>query len=203
MDTDFTPMKEVLTPGKNGDYELKIRTLTEEEVRFEQLRALVNGRYREIRGLVPDDYMILKHKNTIIMSDTPMEQRTNLDFLRNAEGDVYIAGLGMGMIIYPLLFRENITSITVIEYAQEVIDLIGPQLEGYPNSGILNIIQADALEWRPEKGTKYDTIYFDIWPRISQDNWPDMVKLHRSFGHRKRHHDSFMDSWRRKDCKPY
>lgn len=203
MDDRFTPMVEVLEPGKIGDYELKVRTITEEEVRLEQIKAAFNYTWGEVWDLEPGDYMMLKHQDTILMSDTPMERRTNQEFLQRATGDVLIAGLGIGMIVFPLLFRESITSITVIEYAQEVIDLIGPQLERYPNSGVLNIIQADALEWRPPRGTKYDTMYFDIWPYIGEGNWPEMVKLHRSYGQRKRTPDSFMDSWRRKECRPY
>lgn len=202
MDTDFTPMVEVLTPGKIGDYELKVRTLTEKEANYERIMGIYGGRSSEVWDLEAGDYILLKHENTILMSDTPMERRTNREFLRRAEGDVFIAGLGIGMITYPLLFRESITSITIIEYAQEVIDLIGPQLEGYPNSGVLNIIQGDVFEWKPPVGTKYDTIYFDIWPFIGESNWPDMNKLHRSYGQRKRTPKSFMDSWRRKECRP-
>lgn len=202
MDDRFTPMVEVLEPGKIGDYELKVRTITKEEVRLEQIKGMLNHSWGEVRDLEPGDYMMLKHQNTILMSDTPMERRTNEEFLQRATGDVLIGGLGIGMIVYPLLFRESVTSITVIEYAQEVIDLIGPQLEGYPNSGVLNIIQADALEWRPPRGTKYDTMYFDIWPMIGEDNWPDMVKLHRSYGQHKRTPDAYLSSWRKEDCRP-
>jgi hypothetical protein len=61
----------------------------------------------------------------------------------------------------------------------------------------------DALKYKPMKDERYDTIYFDIWPTVSPDNYDEMKMLHRRWAKRlKRDNPNcFMDSWRRNDCR--
>jgi hypothetical protein len=44
---------------------------------------------------------------------------------------------------------------------------------------------------------KFDTIYFDIWAKISQENLAEMTKLHNKYRKNKVSKESFMDSWLR------
>ena len=142
------------------------------------------------------DYVKLYVNGTLMMSDTPMEKRTNTDFIDNAHGDVMIAGLGIGLILHNLeekVKTGEVTSITVYEKYQDVIDLVSPYYKHLP----LTVKCADILEYIPPKGETYDTIYFDIWPTITTDNLKEIKLLHNRWKFRKRK-GGWMDSWVKK-----
>lgn len=131
----------------------------------------------------------------LMMSDTRMECLSNRDFIINAHGDVMIAGLGIGLVLYNLESKVKsgqITSITVYEKHQDVIDLIGHRFPNLP----LKIICKDILTYKPPKGEKYDTIYFDIWPTIDYEkNLPEIKMLHNRWKFHKKNKESWMNSW--------
>ena len=124
-------------------------------------------------GISCGDYVRLTQKDDVVMSDTDMEKETNSKFVRNAHGDVLIAGLGIGLIVLPIQDKEEVNSITIIEMNQEVIDLVTPQL---PLNSKVRIIKADIFKWKPEQGTRYDVIYFDIWNYINTDIYQEEMK---------------------------
>lgn len=129
----------------------------------------------------------------LMMSDTHMERRTNSEFVSKAHGDVMIAGLGIGLIINALedkVKSGEVKSITVYEKYQDVIDLVLPRYKHLP----IKVICKDILEYKPKKGETYDTIYFDIWPEIGEDNMKDIRMLHNRWKFRKRN-GGYMDSW--------
>lgn len=129
----------------------------------------------------------------LMMSDTHMERRTNREFVSKAHGDVMIAGLGIGLILNALedkVKSGEVKSITVYEKYQDVIDLVLPKYKHLP----IKVICKDILEYKPEKGETYDTIYFDIWPVIGEDNMKDIRMLHNRWKFRKRN-GGYMDSW--------
>jgi hypothetical protein len=113
----------------------------------------------------------------LMMSDTPMERLSNLDFINNANGRVLIAGLGIGMIINAIVEKKDVTEVVVIEKYQDVIDLVLPKIK-HPK---LKVICADIFDYKPIKGDKYDVVYFDIWATISQDNLEEMKTLANKF----------------------
>ena len=145
-----------------------------------------------LRGgnLIEGDYTKLMVGGTLMMSDTPEERRTNLPIIHAASGDVLINGLGLGCVLSVLLANPRVTSITVIEKEQDVIDLVGPH---FPS---VKIICADALEYKPEKGVRFNAVWHDIWAHICGDNLPDMHKLHRKYGRI----CDWQGSWERDRC---
>lgn len=106
-----------------------------------------------------------KTKNRCIMSNVPMEEYTNETFIKEAKGDILIGGLGIGFIILPLMQKESVTSITVIEKYKDIIDMITNQIK-FNNK--VNIIHDDVFTYKPID-TKYDYIYVDIWNVINSD----------------------------------
>lgn len=143
----------------------------------------------------PGDYMTLKVNNQLVMSDTDLEKSTNYRVVSKATGDVLIAGLGLGMILIPIVKKDSVKSITVIEKYQDVIDLVYPQLKkclGKKADKII-IIQSDIFSWKP-RNQKWDTIYFDIWPTLCTDNLSEMTTLHRKFAS-KLVKGGWMNSW--------
>jgi 16S rRNA A1518/A1519 N6-dimethyltransferase RsmA/KsgA/DIM1 with predicted DNA glycosylase/AP lyase activity len=93
------------------------------------------------------------------MSNTPMEHRTNREVIRKANGHVFIAGLGIGMILLPIQEKENVSSIIVLEKFQAVIDIVAPQL---PLNDKVTIIKGDVFDYQFPNGTKFDTIYCQL-----------------------------------------
>lgn len=141
-------------------------------------------------------YVRLHVNGQLMMTDTGMERKSNLNFVRKANGKVLIAGLGIGLIIkniLPKLVSGEITEITIIEKYQSVIDLISP----YFRHEKIKIICADIFEWMPIKDEKYDTIYFDIWPEICTDNLDEIKTLHNKFKNKlnKNNPSKWMNSW--------
>lgn len=137
-----------------------------------------------LQGIPCGEYIKLTHCGKCVMSDTPMEKRTNARFVANAHGDVLIGGLGIGLIVLPIQNNPEICSITILEQSKEVISLIGEQLDF--NSKV-NIINADVFDWKPPKGRQYDCIYMDIWSYINRDVYKEMVRLKRKYGHYLKH----------------
>lgn len=160
------------------------------------LQCMFSGHPSEF--IRPGEYVQLLIYNQLMMSDTPMEQSTNSEFIQNAHGDVLIGGLGIGLVLENLkgkVASGEVTSITIYEINKDVIDLVAPVYSDLP----ISFRNADILAYKPMKDEQYDTIYFDIWPTISGDNMKDIRLLHNRWKNHKRP-GGWMDSWRKADC---
>lgn len=196
----FPKMCEHLKPVEGKNFKIVQRVVTKRDIELFQLRDLINSN-RESDGQKPGTIVQLLDKDgEVMMTDTEMERRTNRLFLMQANGDVLIGGLGLGMILLAAQAKEEVNSITVVEIHQEIIDLVVPQL---PLNGKVNVICGDILDWYPPKGVKYDTIYFDIWNSVCDDNYEEMKKLHRRFARRlnRENPNCRMSCWRHKEIK--
>lgn len=136
-------------------------------------------------------YVRLHVDGVLMMSDTDMEKRSNREFVQKANGKVLIAGLGIGLILPPILEKENVSSVIVIEKYADVITLVGDKFKNKK----LSIINADIFEYKPEE--KFDTIYFDIWSNICEDNLQEIRLLHNRFKNKlnRSNPDCWMNSW--------
>jgi hypothetical protein len=163
--------------------------LSDYEARFENIMNRADYLFKLQAGT----YCRLHVEGELMMSDTPMERKSNLNFIENANGRVLIAGLGLGMIILNILDKEEVTEVVVIEKYKDVIDLVEPKFT-HPK---LKVICSDIFFWKPAKGEKFDTIYFDIWGDVSQGNLEEMTELHNKFKSKlnRVNPKSFMDSW--------
>jgi hypothetical protein len=134
----------------------------------------------------------------VMMSDFYYERETCEEVVKRAHGDVLIAGLGLGMILHPILAKPEVRSVTVIEKYQDVVDLISPTLPADPR---LTITTADIFEWQPSNGRLYDIIWFDIWPDIEASRLPEMRELRRRFlpYWNDSNPKSWMESWHRRE----
>lgn len=144
----------------------------------------------------PGTYAQLRINGALWMSDTDMERRTNRAVVRQARGDVLIAGLGLGLIVLPIALKPEVISVTIVERSQDVIELIYPTLREHLDPRKICIVDADIMQWRPARGVLYDVIYFDIWQGIGTDNLGQMGSLHRAFARRK-NPGGWMESWQR------
>lgn len=138
------------------------------------------------RMVVPGHYtkLLNPETKTLMMTDTSWELNLMRDFVYHAKDHVLINGLGLGCSV-EAVFRKckNVTKVTVIEISPDVITLVAPFLQDKYGDA-LEIINDDALTWRPTPNAHYGAIWHDIWPVIDLANKPEITKLMRSYGRR-------------------
>lgn len=98
------------------------------------------------------------------MFDTLHEKWMNRTTVIHARGDVLLGGLGMGMILWPILAKRSVRTVTVIENNQDVVDYILPTLAAAKGIDKLQVVMADAREYEPEPGQLFDYIWLDCVP---------------------------------------
>jgi hypothetical protein len=198
---DYTDLHTIYPtePLVSPTYTIDSIVLSQERVRLEQMSNFRNGWLTW--GLKADFPYIRLKKNGegIMMSDTPMERNTNYNFIQKANGDVLIFGLGLGLVIIPLLKKENVKSILVVELYQDLIDLVEPILKKNDTENKLSIIQGDCFEFHKSipKEQKFDCIYGDIWIEICTDNYEEMKILTKNFKNKlnRSNPNCFIDHW--------
>ena len=166
----FTPMVEILKPSEAGCARLSTFTVSKE--------ASLRSGFRSHEYVPEGDYMRLQVNGELVMSDTRMEQRSNLEVVAQAKGHVLIFGLGMGMIIVPILANPEVETVTVVELCADVVNLVHPHLIYLPGFAKLTVEVGDAFKFKPPR-RDYSCIYFDIWHDINTDNLQDIATLHR------------------------
>jgi len=116
--------------------------------------------------------------NECIMSSNLFERLTYQNFIDTAKGDVLIFGLGLGLIILPLLEDSEITSITVIDNSVDIIDNIGPIIKNYDVNNKLTIILGDVFTYYQQLSEiKFDIMFFDHRSIASNTIRDDMKAL--------------------------
>ena len=174
----FPDMSEIVRPCAKGRASVHHVSLDAERGRtvsyvFGEFRSpSPPGTYATLR--IADD----QGKSQVMMSDLYYERATCVEVVERAHGDVLIAGLGLGMILHPILNKPEVSSITVVEKYQDVVDLISPTL---PNDQRLSIITEDIFVWTPTSNCSYDIIWFDIWPDMEAHRLREMRQLHSRF----------------------
>lgn len=103
-----------------------------------------------------------------------------------------VNGLGLGMAVHGALTFKGVEHIDVVEIDAELAEFMRPNFD--PERVTIHV--GNALEMTWPRGTTWDFAWHDIWPHITDNNLPEMAKLHRMYGHRVR----WQDSWQKKGC---
>lgn len=107
------------------------------------------------------------------MSITPSEINTMKTPLKHMKGNVLVFGLGLGYFPYMSALKDTVTSVTIVELNNDIIEIfdknILPQISPEIASKI-KVINADAKEIFLDKEfiKNFDTCFIDIW-KNSQD----------------------------------
>ena len=173
--------------GKSGEWEVSSFKVKERE--FSQVLSY----FKTGRSVPGGIYKRLLRNKQVVMSNTPDEIRDFRYFLNQAEGNILINGLGIGVLVKALIQKENVQAITIIENSKDVIRLSGPTYSSNPK---VTIIHADCFTWQSPKGKRYNAVWHDIWDTISSDNLEEMKKLHRKYGRKA----DYQESWCRDIC---
>lgn len=161
--------------GVSGKWAVKSFEVTEKDAQRYNISSSI---VRFNAQISPGKYKKLTYFDDTIMSNTPMEIRTHHTAIDQAQGNVLVMGLGLGMYLTAILTKDNIHKVTVIEKSEDVITLVAPSFKHDPR---VTIIHADAYTWKPPKGEYYNFIWHDIWPSICSDNLKEMTNLKRRF----------------------
>lgn len=193
MTLQFPSMVGIIQPGVRGEIRTEHFDVSRSESDMTRLRSTIK---RNPDIYVPEGrYVRLYVGRTLMMSDTPMEMRSNAIALQSiakyGAETVIVGGLGIGMVTLGIASMPSVTRVVVIEKDRDVIRLIGPTIQALSDK--IEIVHADIFDWRPGKDTVFDYAYFDIWPYITGDNKKDFKKLRRVFGRHVK--DRRIDCW--------
>ena len=153
---EYVKIADIIDSKSSGNVKLDIVDVKDTDIDF----------LSRMTGICEERYARLAIGGTVMMSETPLEKKTNEDFVNNAFGDILIGGLGIGMIVLAIQDSHLVKSITVVEKNEHVIRCVAPQL---PFNRKVTIVHDDIFTYKPPGWTRYDCIYFDIWPYYDKE----------------------------------
>ena len=111
----------------------------------------------------------------LVMTDSPDELNTHLDFMLKAHGRVLISGLGLGCVVRGCLANQNVKHVVCLERDPHVLKLVKPHMP----SNRLTILQTDAVRWCRNNldRQKFDCAWHDLWSN------PDKGEPHLALTH--------------------
>ena len=184
--------------GESGDVTIEQFDFSEEQAKWAELHNMIHGR---IGVALAGRYTRLSIDGTLMMTDTPDEIRDHMGVIartaRVETRSVLVAGLGLGVVVRGILMNRQVEKVVVLEESGDVIELVASRWLTGLFPGRIKVIECDALSYRPGRGERYDVAWFDIWPTICGDHWPEMVALHRRWARRV----DWYGSWRRREMR--
>ena len=182
--------------GKKGQWEIARFTVSKADSDFDRILNMFQGSARHVS---PGTYtrLIYGGRHTV-MSDTPDEMRDHREAVYQArEGHVLIGGLGLGMVANAILEKAPECRVTVLEIDTDIIRLVAPHYIDKFGGKRFEVIETDAMQWKPPKGVHYSVVWMDIWPDICTDNLADMATLNRRYARR----SDWKGCWAQEICK--
>lgn len=112
------------------------------------LKPKVGENFALIYDFYEDNILLIDLKRSrIIYADSTHIQELYAPVVEAARGDVLLFGFGLGFMLLPIMNKPEVTSVTVVEREQEVLDLCASQLK---LNDKVRIILADAITWEPD-----------------------------------------------------
>lgn len=150
----MTRQKVNIPEGISGDFEIAHYTNETTDNNWPMYLQMKNESF--------DTYTVLLKKGCPmpIMQDSLAEYNEHQWLWDNATGDVLIGGLGIGLVHQKLIDNPNVSSITIIENSQDVIDLVW---DNCVKDDTFTLIKADIETWTPPTNSSWDVAWFDTW----------------------------------------
>lgn len=116
--------------------------------------------------------------NKVWMSPAVSETLSMKDGIEKGHGKCLTMGLGIGEIPYLWLQKDNVESVTIVEFNQDVIDLFEKYIQPqFKTNKKINIIHGDAFDYYNEDFlNEFDYVYIDFW-ESSEDGLEYYIKL--------------------------
>lgn len=154
---------------KSGNWEFKQEHYAAYEAFvYNDLREAADGRIIPQIGFFEQEfsYPAVLENGREWMLITPNEIETMKVPIAAATGNVLTYGLGLGYFAYMASEKSTVTSVTVVEKDQRVIELFQNHiLPQFLNAAKIKIICDDAFEYAATQmaNGNYDLVYTDIW----------------------------------------
>lgn len=165
-------------------------TITEDDSKFDRLRAAFNGHGRYGR---PGTYTQLTIDGELMMTDTHDEVHDHLPPVYAAERRLatraVINGLGIGMVAMQIALVPTMQRIDIVEKDDRVIGMVKDNLLAgirarRTDPPLIAVHHGDALDHQWRRGMKWDIAWHDIWPSFNADNVPQMTRLRMRYARR-------------------
>jgi hypothetical protein len=109
-------------------------------------------------------YPALLQDGRVWMSFAPHETITSAEALDHAHGRVLTFGLGLGYFAFMASQKEDVSSVTIVEFDPEIIDVFQKHfLPLFPHPEKIEIMQGDAVAFSRNVKEPYDDLFADIW----------------------------------------
>ena len=156
---------------QDGEYFLgNIKYYPYQSFAYDDVEVLADDYYREISRIGYFDhelpFLTISKDNVIWMSITPNETWTILPAISRSFGKVITFGCGLGYYPFMCAIKDNVESVDIIEYDENIIKLFKKHLLPlFPNKEKIRVIHADAFKFCKENNINelYDFAYMDIW----------------------------------------
>jgi len=101
------------------------------------------------------------------MSTAPVEIEGQAHHVAAARGHVVVMGAGLGVALYNILLKPQVTHVTLVERDPRVIELLraSADFDHWASIEKLEIEIVDAFEFHP--GVLVDHLYVDIWAKAA------------------------------------
>lgn len=150
---------------------------------YDDALVLENDYYREISkiGFLDHEFPFpaIMKDNIIWMSITPNEILTMQQSIERSKGKVITFGLGLGYYPFMCSLKNEVESITIIEFDENIINLFKKHLLPlFPNKEKIKIIHSDAFQYLKENNINklFDFAFMDIW-HDGEDGLPLYIHL--------------------------
>lgn len=161
--------------------DIKLDNVYSDTIRYEKAtikkRTLMNMNFHQPMGKYlfhyhPIGYFetdinlpVLKEGMKVWMSPAVSEINSMRDGIKKGHGKCLTMGLGIGVIPYLWLLKDEVESVTVVEFNQDVINLfekyIRPQ---FKTNKKLELIHGNAFDYYNEEFlNQFDYVYVDFW----------------------------------------
>lgn len=137
---------------------------------YDDALVMDNDYYREISRIGYLDHELsfsaIMKNNVIWMSNTPNEALTMESSIKNSYGKVITFGLGLGYYPFMCSLKEDVESITIVEFDENIINLFNKYLLPlFPYKEKIKIVHSDAFKYLEKSNINelYDFAYMDIW----------------------------------------
>lgn len=160
--------------GSINDWSIKVVTGDSSTIFTDALGTPATSMWEEPYG----KYTFLLHNPSgIVMLDTSLEYLQHEPLWQGATGNVLIGGLGIGFVNQKLMDNPNVTSVTIVEKNQEVIDLVWQHC---PKDSRFTLVHADMETWIPPQGSYWDYAWLDSWINNNPLNPDEYATLMRN-----------------------
>jgi hypothetical protein len=118
-----------------------------------------------------------------MMTDSPAEIWDHREpYVKTKEMEartVLVVGLGLGVVTRMLMSLPHIQRIDVLEISEELINVF---YGTFDDRVILHHGDVFKKRWAPKM--KWDIVWIDIWPFISEENEKEMNKINKKYWNR-------------------